>query len=126
MKYVSSRAAAFLQEVRQQEAHLEERERKLLREEQLVPVVGRRRWIRMLRNELVRGVQIHAAGFADRAHEHDEQIQAARDLPAPEVSRRGGAPAVRGERRAGGRDRFGGFDDLRRRHAGFRLPRTPA
>ena len=32
-------AAPFLEEVRQQKAHLEERERELLREEQLVPVV---------------------------------------------------------------------------------------
>ena len=114
-------AAAFLQEVRQQKAHLEERERKLLREQQFVPVVRRRRRIRMLRDELVRGVQVHAAGLADRAHEHDEQIQAARDLPAPQVSGRRGAPAVRGERGACGRDGFAASIICAARDAGFRF-----
>ncbi len=112
-------AAPFLQEVRQQEAHLEEREREFLREEQFVPVVGRRRGIRVLRDELVRHVQVHAARLADRAHQHDEQIQAARDLPAPEMAGGRRAPAVRGERRAGVGDGFGRFDHLRRGHARF-------
>ena len=75
----------------------------------------------MLRDELVRDVQVHAAGLADAARQHDEQIEAARDLPAPQVSRRRRAPAVRRERGARGRDRFGGLDDLRRRDAGFRF-----
>ena len=51
-------AALLLEEMRQQEAHLEEGERVLAREEQLVPVVGRRRRIRMLRDELVRQMQV--------------------------------------------------------------------
>ena len=90
-------AAVLLEEVRQQEAHLEERERKLPREEQLVPVVGRRRRGRMLRDELVREVQLDAALRADRAGQDDEQVEAAGDLPAPEVAGGRGAPAVRAE-----------------------------
>ena len=112
-------AAALLQEVRQQETHLVEGERKLLREQQLVPVLRSRRRVRVLRHELVRDVQIHAALFADGSHQDDKEVEAARDLPAPQVSCRGCTPTVGRERRSGFSDRFRRFKNLVRRHAGL-------
>ena len=112
-------AAVLSEQMRQQEAHLEERERVLAREEQLVPVIGRRRLGRMPRHELVRQVQTHAALGADRRGEHDEEIQATRDLPAPEVAGSRGSPAVGAERPTRAADRPRGVHDLRGPDAGL-------
>ncbi len=75
----------------------------------------------MLRHELVRDVHVHAPDFAERAGEDDEQVEAARDLPSPQIAGCGGAPVVRGEARAGAADRPCRSDDLVRTDARLRL-----
>ncbi len=110
-------AAAFFEEMRQQETHLEERERELLREQQLVPVLGSRRRIRVLRHEFVRDVQIHSALLAHRAHQDHEEVERAGNLPSPQVTGGRGAPTVSGKRRAGIGNRFSRFQNLVRRDA---------
>ena len=110
---------SFFQEMRQQVAELMERQRKLQRKQELVPVFGRRRRIRVLRNELVRDMQVHASDRSDTPRQHDKQIQTAGDLPAPEIARRGRSPTVRRKAIAGSRNRVGSFQDVIRAHAGF-------
>ena len=51
----------------------------------------------MLRDELVREMKADAALGADRTREHDQQIEAARDLPAPQIAGGGRPPVVRAE-----------------------------
>src|SRR5260370_42376053 len=89
-------------------------------EEQLVPVPRGRRRIRMLRHELVRDVQVDAPARADAAGEYDKEIEAAGDLPAPEIAGGGRPAAVGGEPppRAGSRVRG-------RDHAVCRNARAP-
>ena len=51
----------------------------------------------MLGDELVREVKVHAPFCPDRSGENDEQVETAGDLPAPQIARGRGAPAVRRE-----------------------------
>ena len=71
----------------------------------------------MLRHELVRDVHVHAADRAERSGQDHEEVEAASDLPAPEVAGCGGAPVVCREPGPGASDRSRGLDHLRRRHA---------
>ena len=73
----------------------------------------------MFRDELVREMKADAALGADRARQHDQQIEAARDLPAPEIAGGGRSPVVRAERPARPADRARGLDDLRGLDPGF-------
>ena len=79
----------------------------------------------MLRHELVGDVHVHAADGAKGSREHDEQVQAARDLPPPEIARRRRAPVVRRETRARTADRTRRFDDAFASARRFPPPRTP-
>src|SRR5207253_2179619 len=72
----------------------------------------RRRRIRMLRDEFVGQVQADAALRRDRAGEDDEQVQAARNLPAPQVAGGGRSPVVRAEPAGGASDRGGRLNGL--------------
>ena len=74
----------------------------------------------MLRHELVRQMQADAALGAHRAGHDDEQIEAARDLPAPQVAGGGRPPVVRAEGSARAADGARRFDDLRGVHARLR------
>ena len=104
-------AAALLQEVRQEERHLEERQRVLARHQQLAPHAPRRGHHGRRGHGLVEGAGRGAAGRRHRAHEHDEELQRAGHLPAAQVARRGIAPDVRGERRARPGDLARDLDD---------------
>ena len=104
-------AAVFFEEMRQQKAHLEECERVLGREQQLVPVARRRRDGVRLGDELVGEVQVHSAFRRHGSGEDDEEVEAARDLPAPQIARRSRPPVVRAEPSARATDGPGGGDD---------------
>ena len=114
-------AAAFLQEMREQEAHLEERQRILARHEQLAPHLAGRRHHRRRRDRLVPGAGRRPTGRADRAHQHHDQLERARDLPASEVAGGGVAPDVGRERRAGATDLARHLHDRRRGDAALGL-----
>ena len=62
------------------------------------------------------GAGRRAAGRGDRAHEHHEQLEGPRHLPAAEVAGRGVAPDVGRQRRARATDRARDLDDRRRGH----------
>src|SRR5258707_10445928 len=105
--------------MRQQKAHLEVREWVFARKQQLVPVIGAVRRGRMLWYELVREMEPHAPFGPHRSCEDDKQVEAAGDLPAPEVSGGRRSPIVRAERAARATDRSRRLDDLYRVDAGF-------
>ena len=48
----------------------------------------------MLRHELVRDVHVHAADRAERSGQDHQEVEAAGDLPTPEIAGCGGAPVV--------------------------------
>ena len=113
------RAAILLEEMRQQKTHFEKRQRIFLREQQLVPVVGRL-WLRDVPGyELVRQVKADAPFGADRSRQHDEQVEAARNLPAPQVAGRCRSPVMGAEAAARAADRPRRLDNLRGCHTGF-------
>src|SRR5262249_60120643 len=84
----------FLEEVRQEEAHLEEGERVLSRHEELAPYLGGRRHHGRRGYGLVPRARGGAPGGGHRAHEHHHELEGTRDLPAEEIARRGVAPHV--------------------------------
>ena len=87
-------AAPLLQEVRQEERELVQRQRELVRPGQLVPAVRVRRQVDRRGHELVPGVRVRPALRRDRAEQRVQEEEAARDLPAAEVAGRGRAPVV--------------------------------
>ena len=113
------RAAAVGDQVRQQERQLVHRQRVLRRPGQLVPGVRVRRGVDRARHELVPAVGVRAALARDRAEQRVEQEQRARHLPAAEVARRGAAPGVGRQPRAGGRDHLGDLAQHRGVDAGL-------
>ena len=114
-------AAALLQEVGQQEAHLVVGERVLDRPGQLVPPALRVHRLRRDRDELVPTVRARAAHRAHAAGEHVEEEQAARRLPAALVPGRRGAPVVRGEAPERAADEAGDLAKARRLDAAHLL-----
>ena len=110
-------AAAFVQEVRQQNRHLVVRERKFLWPAQLVPALERRCSLGLVRSEFVPAVTGCAALGADRAGEHIEEEKTARDLPAALVACAGSAPVVAGELGRVFADDLSDLADLRSRDA---------
>ena len=117
-------APALEEEVRQQERHLEERERVLLRPGQLVPRAGVGRHVRRAGHELVPTVGRRPTGRADRARQDVEEEEAAGGLPAADDAGRAGPPVVRGQRRPGPGDELGDRLELGGRDTRFRARRT--
>ena len=114
-------APAFLEEVRQEKAHLEERQRVLARHEELAPHLGGRRHHGWGGHGLVPGARGGAARRGDGAHEDDHQLESARDLPAEEVARRGIAPDVAREGASAPADLARHLLDAGGGHPGLRL-----
>ena len=112
-------APALLDEVRQQKAHLEERQRVFRRIHERVPLLGRRRHHRRRRDELVPGVGGGAAGRAHGAHQHHQELQRPGYFPAAQVAGGGVAPHVGGQRGAGPGHLVGHFHDHGRVHPGL-------
>ena len=98
------RAAALVEEVRQQDRHLVVSERELLGPLEVVPLVGVRRTDRVVRLELVHAVAGGTALGGDRTGEHVQEEETAGDLPTAHVAGAGGPPVVAGELRRVGAD----------------------
>ena len=103
--------APLLQQVREQEAHLEEGQRVLARVEELAPHLGRRRHERRRGDRLVVERRRRPARRRHRADEDAEELESPRHLPAPEVAGGGVAPDVGREGGAGPADLARDLDD---------------
>src|SRR5262249_13747646 len=94
-------AAALLQKMRQQEAHLVMPERVFRWEMEFVPHVLGRRLVEKLWAKLAPGVGAGAARAPHRTHQDTEKVQSARDLPAAQMPTGRSTPVVRGKTRSG-------------------------
>ena len=113
--------APFLQKMRQQKRHLVSAERPLLRIEQFVPALLRRRNLESLRNKLVPRIQIVSTLGSDRTGQHVQQHQRSRRLPSTQIARRAAPPQMRRKPAARRRDLTRGLDDHIRFDAAFLL-----
>src|SRR2546426_8818720 len=109
-------AAALTEKMREQERHLEERQRILPRHQRLAPPLAGRRHQGRRGDRLVPRARRRPPRRGHGAHQHHEQLERARHLPAAEIARRGVAPDVGGQRSARGPDRARDLDDRGRRH----------
>ena len=109
--------AVVLEDVREQEAHLEVSEGELQRPVVLVPRLYGRGYCVRLGDEFRPAVRDSPALGRDRACQHVEEEQAARDHPPTEVTGGGVAPDMRGESRSRAGDLVGDRDDGLRWHA---------
>ena len=112
-------APSFLDQVRQQETHLEEGQGVFRGIHELVPHLGRRRHHGRGGHELVPGVGRGAAGSPHRACQHHQELQRPGHLPASQVAGRGVAPHVGGQGGAGPGRLMGHLDDHGRVHPGL-------
>ena len=111
--------APLFQEMRQEKTHFEKGEWVFLGHQQLVPHFLRRRLERRIRDELVIPIRRRPAWRRDRADEHVQKLQAARDLPPAQVARRRAAPDVRRKRRTRAPNLACDLDNRLRRNARF-------
>ena len=105
-------AAAVLEQMRKQEAHLVMRKRVLARPQRFVPDLLRRGFRERGGDELVPHVGRDSAFGADASGERIQKVEGARYLPAPEIARSRAAPDVRGESRTRASDLACDLDDL--------------
>ncbi len=92
--------AAFLEQVRHQEAHLVVSEGILSGPQQLIPSLLRSRLGKRRGNKLVPAVWQQASYSTDAAGKHMQEFESAGHLPAAQVARGGIAPDVAGKGRS--------------------------